>query len=76
MDADLAAKLRALADRVRRNVPLRHDPEHFHVEKACLCQDLEYLASQIEEQGVNLTINRQRRAVTGYLSESKSWKRS
>jgi hypothetical protein len=27
IDADLAAKLRALAERVRRNVPLRNDPE-------------------------------------------------
>jgi hypothetical protein len=48
MDADIAAYLRALAERVRRNVPLRHDPEYFHVEKACICQDLEHLARDFE----------------------------
>jgi glutaredoxin len=63
-DADLAAKLRALAERVRRNVPLRSDPERFHVEKACLCQDLEHLARRLEERSTpQLTINRQHRTM-------------
>lgn len=49
MDAGLAAELRALADRVRRNVPHRRDPERFHTEKSCVCQDIERLARRFEE---------------------------
>ena len=48
MDTDVAAELRALADRVRRNVPHRRDPERFHTEKSCVCQDLECLARRFE----------------------------
>jgi hypothetical protein len=44
MDADLAAKPRALAERVRRHVPDRRDPDRFHTEKSCICQDLERVA--------------------------------
>jgi hypothetical protein len=36
MDADIAAYLRALAERVHRNVPQRRDPERFYVDKACI----------------------------------------
>jgi hypothetical protein len=59
-EADLAAKLRALAERVSRNVPLRRDPERFHVEKYCICQDLEHLASECEEKQERLKIDRRR----------------
>jgi hypothetical protein len=70
---DIAAELRALSERVRRNVPLRSDPEHFHVEKACLCQDLEHLARHIEERsGPQLTIHRQRRANHLHSAAQKS----
>jgi len=48
VDADLAAKPRALAERVRRNVPLRRDPERFHVAKSCICQDLEHMAERLD----------------------------
>ncbi|HEX4237715.1 MAG TPA: hypothetical protein VHZ64_07230 [Xanthobacteraceae bacterium] len=34
MDADVAEQLRALARRVRHNVPHHRDPERFHVEKS------------------------------------------
>jgi hypothetical protein len=57
-----AAELRALADRVRRNVPHRRDPERFHVEKSCVCQDLERLARRFEERPPKpeLRVTRQR----------------
>jgi hypothetical protein len=58
MDADIAAYLRALAERVHRNVPLRHNPERFHVEKACICQNLEHLARDFEERS-QITVSRQ-----------------
>ncbi len=48
MDADVADALRALAQRVRQNVPHRRDPERFHVEKSCIAQDLARLAEGIE----------------------------
>jgi hypothetical protein len=35
---------------VARDVPLLRDPERFHVEKSCICQDLERLASMCEEK--------------------------
>jgi hypothetical protein len=61
---DRAAKLRALSERVRRNVPLRSDPERFHVEKACICQDLEHLASDFEDKArPHITVSRQHRTV-------------
>jgi hypothetical protein len=47
---------------VARNVPLRRDPERFHVEKSCIYQDLEYVAGLIEEQSKpQITVSRQRR---------------
>jgi hypothetical protein len=64
MDADIAAYLRALAGRVRRNVPLRSDPERFHVEKSCICQDLEHLARDFEicaQPGPTIIVKRSRR---------------
>ena len=45
---EVAASLRALADRVRRLAPHRGDPERFHVEKSCITQDLEELAAQCD----------------------------
>jgi hypothetical protein len=58
------AKLRALSERVARDVPHRRDPERFHIEKSCICQHLEHLASMIEERSErSLTINRTRRSV-------------
>jgi hypothetical protein len=62
-DADLAAKLRALAGRVRRNVALRRDPERFHVDKSCIAQDLEHLADRLDESRFSDYRHRQRRAV-------------
>jgi hypothetical protein len=63
-DADLAAYLRALAECVRRNVPLRRDPERFHVERTCICQDLEHLAAMLDErQERKLEITRKRKPV-------------
>ena len=65
MDADLAAKLYALAEHVSRNVLLRHEPECFDVEKFCIAQDLEHLTFHLEEKTERrpiLTINRQRAA--------------
>lgn len=50
-DADLAAELRALEERVQRNVPHRRDPERFHVEKSCIAQDLSRLADRFERGG-------------------------
>jgi hypothetical protein len=64
MDADLAAYLRALAERVHRNVPHRRDHERFHVEKACICQDLEHLAKDFEDRAQpQITVRRQHRTV-------------
>ena len=65
MDTDLAGKLRALAERVSHNVPLRRDLERFHVEKSCIAQDLEHLAREIDEQASRsrvgeIAINRRR----------------
>lgn len=37
-------KLRDLAQRVRRNVPDRHDPERFHGEKDEIARELEDMA--------------------------------
>jgi hypothetical protein len=46
--SDVAAKLRAIVERVRRNVPHRRDPERFHIEKSCLWQDLERIADALD----------------------------
>lgn len=45
--ADAAAALRALVDRVRRNVPLNADPERFHLEKSEIARGLLDLADAI-----------------------------
>jgi hypothetical protein len=37
----------------RRNVPHRRDPERFHVEKSCVCQDLERIADELEPRPIN-----------------------
>lgn len=44
--ADLAAELRALAKRVRRNLPLSRNPEKFHEEISGISRALEALAGQ------------------------------
>jgi hypothetical protein len=46
---DIAARLRAIVERVRHNVPHRRDPECFHVEKSCLAQ----IADELELGAVN-----------------------
>jgi hypothetical protein len=77
MDADLAAKLRALAERVRRNVPLRRDPERFHIEKSCIAQDLEHLANRLDERATcsqKLTIERQRRTLSPHSAAQNYFK--
>jgi hypothetical protein len=65
MDADLAAKLRALAERVARNVPHRR-AERFHTEKSCIAQDLEHLAQELDERSsahpARIEVNRKQRA--------------
>jgi hypothetical protein len=48
IDVDIAAELSAIAERVRRNIPHCRDPERFHTEKSCICQDLETLAEVFE----------------------------
>jgi hypothetical protein len=53
--SDVAAKLRAIVERVRRNVPHRRDPERFHVEKSCVCQDLERIAEALDPKPINHT---------------------
>jgi hypothetical protein len=61
MDTDVAAELRALSDRVRRNVPHRRDPQRFHTEKSCIVQDLEALANRLDDRAANpakLTVSR------------------
>lgn len=46
--ADVAAKLRALADRVRRNLPMNGDPERFHLEKSEIARAIINMAIRIE----------------------------
>jgi hypothetical protein len=49
---------------VRRNVPLRHDPEYFHIETACIVQDLHHLARDFEERTQpHITVSREHRTV-------------
>lgn len=47
-NADVAAKLRALAARVRNNLPRRNDPERFHIEKDEIARELLSLAVPFE----------------------------
>lgn len=44
---DVAATLRALVDRVRRNVPLGGDPERFHLEKSEIARRMLDLADAL-----------------------------
>lgn len=44
---DAAEQLRALASRVRRNVPVSGDPERFHMEASEIAHDLVLVAEQI-----------------------------
>jgi len=56
-----------LSERVRRDVPLRLDPERFHFEKNFIAQDLEHLANELEESqppSSDHHSSRQRRSVT------------
>lgn len=47
MDAERTAKvLRELASRVRRLMPLNHEPERFHVEKSEIIRDLTSMAEE------------------------------
>jgi hypothetical protein len=48
VDADLAAELRALIRRVRYNIPHRHDPERFHLEKSEIERCLLTLANRLD----------------------------
>ena len=45
--ADAAAKLRALAKRVRHNVPRSGDPERFHIELSEIARGIGVLADEI-----------------------------
>jgi hypothetical protein len=47
MSADVAAELRALASRVRRNVPDRHKPERFHEEVSEIAHALHDIAAKM-----------------------------
>ena len=62
IDVDIAAELSAIAERVRRNIPHCRDPERFHTEKSCICQDLETLAEVFERppRRTSLEVNRNR----------------
>lgn len=51
MSVDLAAELRALASRVRRNLPDRHDPERFHEELSEIAHCLGALANGLRPIG-------------------------
>ena len=44
LDTPPTGTLLALADRLRRLCPSRHDPEHFHVEKSAIEGELRQLA--------------------------------
>lgn len=48
MDADVAADLRALAQRVRYNLPHRHNPEQFHIEKSEIERALRTIANRLD----------------------------
>jgi hypothetical protein len=48
---DVAAGLRALADRVRRNIPLNSDPERFHEEKSEIARGLIDIAEGVSPGG-------------------------
>ena len=51
MDADVAEALRALAKRVRHNVPTGHNPERFHIEKSEIEGALSRLAKRLDGGG-------------------------
>jgi nitrogen-specific signal transduction histidine kinase len=48
MGTDEADRLRALADRVDRLSPSRHDPERFFEERSEIARDLEDMASRAD----------------------------
>jgi hypothetical protein len=48
VNADAAEQLRALALRVRHNLPRRRDPEKFHVEKSDIEKALVTLANKLD----------------------------
>ena len=48
-----AGRLRIPKARSSSNVPLRRDPERFHIEKSCVAQDLQHLASRLEDRDSN-----------------------
>lgn len=45
---DAADKLRALASRVRRNLPLNSDPERFHVEMSVIARAILDVADELD----------------------------
>lgn len=47
MSEALPTRIHALARRVDRNVPRRHDPEAFHAEKSEIAADLRRLAREV-----------------------------
>jgi hypothetical protein len=50
---------------VARHVPNRRYPEHFRVEKSCICQDLEHLAEQCDARSSpRITVSRLRRSTS------------
>jgi hypothetical protein len=46
VSAELAEHIRGLARRVRRLLPLNHDPEAFHIEKDAIAHELLILAGR------------------------------
>ncbi len=55
---DVADRLRALAERVRRNVPRRRDPERFHMEAHEIARALLDMAGQASDQAITDRVNR------------------
>jgi hypothetical protein len=44
---------------------IRRDPERFHVEKSCICQDLEQVAQQLDQRAdPQITVSRVRRSTS------------
>lgn len=65
MKSDVAAELRALASRVRRNMPDRHNPERFHEEADDIAHSINAIASSLpaECEEVPVEPSRRRKAV-------------
>jgi hypothetical protein len=49
--AEAARRLREIVDRVRRLMPLRSDPERFHVDRDSVAVDLGRLARELDPEG-------------------------